>query len=232
MNKFDKITFTIKNKELTLYKKDDENVPLIIFNNFENDGQIIFDKVKKYTNQEFNFLNITKLKWNRDMTPWESEPTFKGDTAYQGGGKDFLNILVDEIIPHTKTLIGVPISFMAIAGYSLAGLFAIYSMYNCEVFDCVACISGSLWFPNFKEYVMANEIMHRPRKIYFSLGDLESKTKNKILSTVYDSTNEIVKYYKASGLNVEWELNKGNHFTDVEERCVKGITSLIMTRNN
>ena len=100
-------------------------------------------------------------------------------------------------------------------------------MYNCKVFEYVASISGFLWFPNFKKYLMTNEIMHKPQKIYLSLGDLESKTKNKILSTVYDNTNDIVKYYKELGLNVEWELNIGNHFMDVDERCVKGIGALI-----
>ena len=227
MDSLNKITFTIRNKELTLYKMEGKNIPLIIFNNFNDDGQKIFDGIKKYSDQKFNFLNISKLNWNKDMTPWKSEPAFKGDIAYLGGAKVFLNVIVDEIIPYTKTLIDEPTSFIGIAGYSLAGLFAIYSMYNCKTFDYVASVSGSLWFPSFKEYIMTNEIIHKPQKIYLSLGDLESKTKNKILSTVYDNTVDIIKYYKKIGLNVEWELNKGNHFMDVDERCVKGIVELI-----
>lgn len=37
--------------------------------------------------------------------------------------------------------------FIGIAGYSLAGLFALYALYKTDVFTRVASMSGSLWFP-------------------------------------------------------------------------------------
>ena len=33
----------------------------------------------------------------------------------------------------------------------LAGLFAVYATFQSDVFDRVASISGSLWFPDFRE---------------------------------------------------------------------------------
>ena len=38
-------------------------------------------------------------------------------------------------------------SFIGIAGYSLAGLFALYALYKTDAFTRVASMSGSLWFP-------------------------------------------------------------------------------------
>lgn len=62
-----------------------------------------------------------------------------------------------------------------IAGYSLAGLFALYAIYQTDVFTRVGCISGSLWFPGFLEYVFTHESKRRPGCLYFSLGDKEAK---------------------------------------------------------
>ena len=57
-------------------------------------------------------------------------------------------------------------------------------MYKSDVFDKVTSMSGSLLFPNFKEYCLSN-------KIYLSLGDKEAKTRNPILKTVDDNTREL-----------------------------------------
>ena len=67
----------------------------------------------------------------------------------------------------------------------------------------------------------------RPDKMYFSLGDTEAKTRNEVLKTVRDNTEEIVRYYKETGLNVVYELNPGNHFKDAEIRSAKGIIALL-----
>ena len=57
-----------------------------------------------------------------------------------------------------------------IAGYSLAGLFAVYALYRTDVFARAASVSGSLWFPGFREYVFSHTPLCRPDCVYFSLG--------------------------------------------------------------
>ena len=64
-------------------------------------------------------------------------------------------------------------------------------MYKSDVFDKVTSMSGSLLFPNFKEYCLSNRMNKLPHKIYLSLGDKEAKTRNPILKTVDDNTREL-----------------------------------------
>ena len=124
-----------------------------------------------------------------------------------------------------KNLQGKP-RFIGLAGYSLAGLFAIYATYHTEIFERVASMSGSLWFPDFVEYVEHHEMKRVPEKFYISLGDKESKTRNKILQTVQDNTEKIVEYYRKQVLSVEFELNPGNHFKNPDLRTAKGIIAI------
>ena len=66
-----------------------------------------------------------------------------------------------------------------------------------------------------------------PDKIYFSLGDKEANTRNPILKTVEDNTRELSEYFKNLGSEVKFELNKGNHFTDIILRSAKGIKAIL-----
>ncbi len=83
--------------------------------------------------------------------------------------------------------------------------------------------SGSLWYPNFKEYVLNNNLLNKPHKIYFSLGDKESKTHNKILRVVEENTRWLESYYNDKGIDTIYIENEGNHFKDANVRMAKGI---------
>ena len=118
-------------------------------------------------------------------------------------------------------------AFLGIAGYSLAGLFALYAAYRCAAFDRIASISGSLWFPDFMEYALSHEMPKRPEKLYLSLGDREACTKNSLLKTVQTNTETLAGHYRDLGCAVTWELNPGNHFRDAALRSAKGIRSIL-----
>ena len=62
-----------------------------------------------------------------------------------------------------------------------------------------------------------------PDCVYLSLGDTESKVKNKVLSSVQDKTECLFELYKSKCIPVIFELNKGNHFTESALRTAKGI---------
>ena len=91
----------------------------------------------------------------------------------------------------------------------------------------MASISGSLWFPDFKEYVFKHSMKKTPDRIYLSLGDTEAKTKNLTLKTVQNSTEEIFEHYKSLGLDVAWALNPGSHFKNAALRSAKEITAIL-----
>ncbi len=222
-----KVKFNIKDKEITLYKSTDKNAPLIIFNTFEGDGEGVYKELQNMGRTFLNLLVVGNIDWNHDMSPWYMPSIYSKEKSFSGGADEYLRLLIDEILPKTKELIAGEHKFTGIAGYSLAGLFAVYAMYKTDVFDRVACMSGSLWFSDFIEYCKRNEYKRLPDKIYFSLGDKEANTRNPVLKTVHDKTIEISEYFKSIGTEVIFELNSGNHFTDTILRSAKGIKAIL-----
>ena len=155
------------------------------------------------------------------MSPWYMNKLYENDNDYIGEADNYIEQLENKIVPEIKSIVGD--KEIILAGYSLAGLFAIYSLYKTNIFNKIISASGSLWYPNLIEYVKENKILNKPDKIYFSLGNKESKTKNEILSKVEVNTKYLVEFYKNQGIKTIYEENEGNHFQDVYLRLVKAI---------
>ena len=219
--------FNIKDKVITLYKSTDKNAPLIVFNTFEGDGEGVYKELQNMGCTSINLLVVGNIDWNHDMSPWYMPSIYSKEKSFSDGADDYLRLLIDEILPKANEMIEGEPGFTGIAGYSLAGLFAIYAMYKTDVFDKVASMSGSLWFYDFMEYCKRNDCMKLPDEIYFSLGDKEADTRNPILKTVEYNTRELSEYFKNLGSEVIFELNKGNHFTDTILRSAKGIKAIL-----
>ena len=200
---------------------------MIYLNTCTDEGRQVFGAVSSAGCPPFTLAAISDLDWNRDMSPWNSPAAFKGGEAFAGGADDYLRLLVDKIMPRAeKELVGPPV-WRGIAGYSLAGLFALYAVYRTDVFSRVGCMSGSLWFPGFKEYVFSHEPKRWPDRIYFSLGDKESRTRNPILQTVREDTEKLQAFYRDKGIDTVFQLNPGNHFVHGVERTAAGIQWLL-----
>lgn len=214
-------------KKAALYCAEQADAPLIILNNFSGDGASVIRAMEEIGTPDCHLLVVGNLNWDHDMTPWYCPPTSENDTPCTGGADEYLELLLTRIIPQARTMLQSEPRFTGIAGYSLAGLFALYALYQCDEFDRAASMSGSLWFPDFKEYVLSHELRKRPEKLYLSLGDREAKTRNPYLKTVQDHTEQIVAHYKETGLDVTWELNQGNHFKDAALRSAKGVKAIL-----
>lgn len=115
------------------------------------------------------------------------------------------------------------VSWRGIAGYSLAGLFAVYSLYRTDVFSRAASVSGSLWFPDFREYVFSHEMKRKPECLYFSLGDRECRTGNPYLKVVGEHTKEIRNFYQGKGIDTVFRSNPGGHAKNTAKRTAAGI---------
>ena len=59
--------------------------------------------------------------------------------------------------------------------------------------------------------------------MYFSLGDKKSKTRNPILKSVRQNTEEIYASYKRKGIDTVFLLNPDNHYNNAEERLAAGV---------
>lgn len=223
---FEKKTFSVSEKVVTLYPAMQADRPLIVLNTYTGDGESVMRELNKAGEEDINLLVVGNLNWNHDMTPWPCPPLSANDAPATGGANQYLELLLSEILPRAKRLVCGSPSHTCIAGYSLAGLFALYAMYRCSAFDRAASISGSLWFPDFREFAVGRNMLGKPDRIYLSLGDKEKKTRHPLLKTVQDNTEALVKHYRQLGMDVIFELNPGNHFKDIDFRSAKGIASI------
>ena len=220
-------TFEAGGKHATLYQSEGENSPLIVLNGFSEEGASIMEEMRGINTPDCSLLIVSNLNWDHDMSPWPCDPITKNDPPCTGGADDYLRLLLTRILPEAKSMLSGRPRFIGIAGYSLAGLFALYAMYRCDAFDRAASMSGSLWFPDFREFVLTHNFPKRPERIYLSLGDQEARTRNVCLRTVQDNTEKIVAHFEQLGLDVTWELNPGNHFRDAALRSAKGIKAIL-----
>ncbi|MBR1471391.1 MAG: alpha/beta hydrolase [Lachnospiraceae bacterium] len=219
--------FKAEGKEATLYHSKGSGSPLILLNNYAGDGKSVMEAAEQLEEKDFNLLCVGNLNWDQDMTPWDCPMISPKDTPCMGGADGYLKFLLEDILPECiKRVDGKP-SHISIAGYSLAGLFALYALYHTDVFERAASISGSLWFPDFKEYVFSHEMKKKPEKLYLSLGDKEARTRNPYIQAVQENTESIVGHFRRTGIDVTFEMNPGNHFKNAALRSAKGILAII-----
>ena len=216
-------TLELEGKTISIFCSENADSPLVILNTYGNEGEEVWNECHKLNCHPFSLAAISNLDWNKDLSPWESSALYKKEEAFSGGADAYLLLLTERIVPSICDLLGTKPSYVALAGYSLAGLFSIYSAYNAEIFARIASVSGSLWFPGFEEYVKLHEFVKIPDCVYLSLGDTESKAKNTVLSPVQEKTASLFELYKSKCIPVIFELNKGNHFTEPALRIAKGI---------
>ena len=218
---------TIANREVNIYPAAKASSPLVVFNAFENEGATVHTELKKLTTTDLTLATININDWNADLSPWAIPPVYKNDEPFTGGADAYLETLTEEIIPTIVRELGSEPAYIALTGYSLAGLFAVYAMYRTDRFARIASASGSMWYPGFVEFVKSHEPAALPEKLYLSLGDKESRTRNHVMATVEKNTGALFEHYKSLGVEAVFEMNPGNHFQDATQRMAKGIVWLI-----
>lgn len=222
-------SFKVEQKTVDVFRSANPNRPVVYLNTYDREGEAVFRHLKMFGDLDFTLVAVSGLQWEHDMAPWDIPPISAKDTPCTGGADAYLNLLLTEIMPQAeKTISGSPL-WRGIAGYSLAGLFALYSIYQTDVFSRAASVSGSLWFPGLTAFVRSHAPKQRPDCVYFSLGDKEHKTRNPFLQTVRQNTETIEAFYKQQGVDTTFQLNPGNHFQDAALRTAAGIR-WILTR--
>lgn len=145
-------SFSVEQKKVDVFESAAPNKPVIYLNTYGREGAQIFQYLTDIGCQDFSLVAVSKLEWNHDMVPWDIPPIFKNGASYTSGADEYLCLLINQIIPKAESLLQGTPAWRGIAGYSLAGLFALYSIYQTDAFSRVASVSGSLWFPGIKEY--------------------------------------------------------------------------------
>ena len=172
---------------------------------------------------DFCLAAIKTDNWNNDLSPWKALAAY-GDEDFGGGAEVTLEKLINII--NSEILTGRKMSEinLYIGGYSLSGLFSLWSAFQTNIFKGVAAVSPSVWYPDFCEYVQKNQIM--TEKVYLSLGKKEEKTRNPIMSTVGKAIKDIFELLSQdTDCVLEW--NEGNHFKEPDLRTAKGFAWLL-----
>ncbi len=219
--------FYMDHKMVTIYPSAGQGSPIVYLNTFAEEGGQVYQALQGRNCPDFTLVAISGLDWNKDMSPWAAPSVFKEEEPFTGGAEAYLRLLTEKIVPEAEKKAPDGISWRGLAGYSLAGLFAVYAMYYTRLFSRAASASGSLWFPHFKEYVFSHEMAAEPDCLYFSLGDRECRTKNPCMKTVQDDTEAIEAFLREKGVETVLQMNPGSHFKDAAERMAAGILWLL-----
>ncbi|MBQ6381589.1 MAG: esterase [Clostridia bacterium] len=166
--------------------------------------------------EDFRLIALKVDDWNNALSPWESPAVF-GKENFGSGAPDTLKIITIICSDRNKNYY--------IGGYSLAGLFALWSAYQTELFSGVAAASPSVWFSDFTDYMKENKI--QANTVYLSLGNKEEKTRNQVMATVGEKIREAYALLKEQGVNCVLEWNEGNHFKDADIRTAKAFTWIL-----
>lgn len=137
-------TFTADYKTISIFSSTESESPIIYINTFSDEEQKVFEAAQAAKCPPFTLVAISDLDWNHDMVPWDSPPAFKNAEPCVGGADEYLRLLTEEIIPKAEEEITGAPPWRGIVGYSLAGLFALYTIYRTDLFSRVGSMSGSL----------------------------------------------------------------------------------------
>lgn len=222
----EKQTFNTDNKKITLYPALAENKPVIYLTTYNDDGGEVYDELQKQGCPDFTLVTISGLNWEAELSPWAAGGLFKYSEMFTGGADAYLQFLTQQILPHAEAGLN-GILWRGLAGYSLAGLFTVYAMYKTDLFSRAASMSGSLWYPGFKDFALKNTLRIAPQHLYFSLGDKEARARNQYLKTVQQCTEELAAHYRSLDINTFYELNPGGHYRNIISRSAAGIKWLL-----
>lgn len=170
---------------------------------------------------------ITGMDWQNVFSPWPAPGVPKGTPDFKGESPEFLKLLQQKVIPKIEETIGASRDVeRTLIGVSMSGLFALWQWMVCDTFRNIASLSGSFWYEGFVEWVKKQTIPKKVGKGYFLLGDREPKSKVKTFSAVGADTQEILSLLKTVGIDVEFQIVPGNHYSDPIPRLDKAFTSL------
>ena len=204
---------------LCILYQDEAATHLLIQPIDEHDLELLdqeIEAIKKMSDKPFSLVAFMIKDWNQELTPWAAPAVF-GKVPFGSGAEKTLEFITSRLLPEVQE----NIPHLILGGYSLAGLFALWSGYKTDKFDSIVAASPSVWFPKWIEYATDNKPL--AKSIYLSLGDKEEKAKNPVMAQVGNAIRRQNELLTGQMDNTILEWNPGNHFVDSEKRTAKGF---------
>ena len=227
-----KLNLKIEDNECILYMKENKNTEYVLIQPVDEHDIDVLDNEVRYISENIskNFsLAAFKIDdWNSELTPWEM-PLLRGKGNFGNEAGKTLEFIKEKLIPSLAEFINIQeknVKYI-LGGYSLAGLFSLWSVYQEDIFAGIAGVSPSVWYKDWMKFVKNNEIL--AKNVYLSLGNLEEKTKHQVLSKIGDNIREYIEILENSKnvKNCILDWNEGNHFRDSDVRMGKGFVWLV-----
>ena len=177
------------------------------------------ERISEMVGQDIVIAALDGVDWNNDLTPWRAPGLRSGE--FGDGAEKLLRALTGDVIPMTLERLSVEEYELYLAGYSLAGLFAVWAATMTDIFAGVASVSGSLWYDGVIDYLSGARLL--VPEIYFSVGEAESRTRSQRLAGVVDMTSSAYIIAKGQKIDTVMRLNPGGHFSEPEKRCADAV---------
>lgn len=214
-------------RRVCIYHLVEGTAPLFYSIDYHENGQLLIEAARQVECGGFNLVTISGLHWNQELSPWPVETVVSRDDRFTGEADRWLPVLTHDVVPQVERLLDVPPAWRGLAGYSMAGLFAVWTAFQTDVFTHILSASGSMWYPGWLEYAREHELAAPLKGVYLSVGEQESTSRNAVLQTVGQRTRQMADVMAARGIPSRFELNPGNHFKNPPLRVAKGIKWLI-----
>ncbi|WP_417229292.1 alpha/beta hydrolase [Thermophilibacter sp.] len=162
-------------------------------------------------------VSVPVADWGDALTPWPAP-------ALRPGEKDFGG-RADETLASLAAALDQTPGPLAVGGYSLGGLFALYAFVREPRLAACACLSGSVWYEGWVDWLRANAPDCSGRYAYFSVGKKEKRA-GLPFRHVEEDLAACAEILRAHGCRVDVALGPGSHMQHVIERLAAGLTAL------
>lgn len=197
---------------------------LLLPEGLKSDGVALLESVAE--RYRCSMVVVSGYAWNDALTPWPAPGVFKDKKPFGGKARDFLKSFREEYNRDIEQSLGISHPQRYLVGISLSGLFAIWSLTQVPDLQAVAVISPSLWYDNFTSWLETTPVASKA-KVHISLGDREKNSKDPRMSTVQDCTDKTVAILRSQGLEVDYRLFDGTHFSPIVPRLETALAAIL-----
>lgn len=155
--------------------------------------------------------------WEDALTPWPAPALFAGEPPFGGEATSTVAAL-EQALPNNEPV--------ALCGYSLGGLFALWAFMVSPRFCAATSLSGSLWYPGWLDWLTAHPRDLSGCAAFLGLGSKEARGPRPLMRTVDVATERTKQLLAGYGAKTSFRSFAGGHTHHMEERLRWGLQQL------
>ena len=169
------------------------------------------------------FVSLSGENRLAEYTPWPAEALTDHTPAFPGEGKAYALALSQLAAALTERFSQKE---LALLGYSLGGLEAVYTSFVTDAFRRIISISGSFWFPGWDEFICNNQPVCKDTAYLMLCGRNEGVGKTNIQAEAFPRTQLTQRMLCNYTRNFPLIADEGGHHENMSTRIVQAIQCL------